>query len=87
MENQSYYRIWDNINCNVAINDRFVVVNCTGCCVLPHPITTHAKSGRKDYYLLYLCKGTMSVLVNGNMIDMHAGQMIIFNPDREYKYT
>jgi AraC family transcriptional regulator of arabinose operon len=87
MENQSYYRIWDNHSCNEAINDRYITVNCTGCCVLPYPFTTHLASGRKDYYLLYLCKGKMSVLSNGNMKDMESGQFVVFYPDREYKYT
>jgi len=86
MEAQSYYRIWESTGCNEEINDRYLVVNCTGCCVLPHPFTTHNKSGRKDYYLLYMCKGMMSVLVNGEMKDICAGQFIIFFPGCEYKY-
>mgnify|MGYP000855191653 CR=1 FL=1 len=87
MENQSYYRIWENSGCNEEINDRYLVVNCTGCCVLPHRFTSHNISGRKDYYLLYMCKGMMSVLVNGEMKDICAGQSIIFFPCCEYKYT
>lgn len=87
MENQSYYRSWENSGCDVEVNDRYLVVNCTGCCVLPQPFTSHNKSGRKDYYLLYMCRGKMSVLVNGEMKDMYAGQFIIFFPECEYKYT
>ncbi|HOJ09840.1 MAG TPA: AraC family transcriptional regulator [Clostridiales bacterium] len=87
MENQSYYRIWENSGCNEEINDHYLVVNCAGCCVLPHPFATHNKSGRKDYYLLYICRGMMKVLVNGEMMDMCAGQFIIFPPECEYKYT
>jgi AraC family transcriptional regulator of arabinose operon len=87
MEAQSYYRIWENPGCNEEINDRYLVVNCTGCCVLPHPFTTHNKSGRKDYYLLYMCRGMMGVLLNGEMKDICAGQFIIFFPGCEYKYT
>lgn len=87
MENQSYYRIWDNSSCNESITDRYLIVNCTGCCVLSQPFTSHSITGRKDYYLLYLCKGAMHVLTKDGMRDMEAGQLILFSPNREYKYT
>lgn len=87
MEAQSYYRIWENTMCNDKITDSYLVVNCTGCCVLLEPFATHNKSGRNDYYLLYMCEGKMNILVNGGMRDIVAGQFIIFLPGNEYKYS
>lgn len=87
MENQSYYRVLSGQECNEAIPDRYFAVNCTGCCVLKTPFTSHRPFGRRDYYLLYLYDGIMRILVNGEMREMKPGEMIIIDPGSEYKYT
>ncbi len=87
MENQAYYRSLDNGDCNEAITDRPLVVNCSGLCVMNRPFTTHARSGRNDYYLLYMYGGGVEALANGERCSLSAGQCVIFLPNREYKYT
>ena len=57
MNNQAYYRILDGTDCDLAVSDRPLIVNCSGVCVLSEPFTTHNRRGRSDYYLLYLYQG------------------------------
>ncbi len=87
INSQSYYRIWNNRDCNIESAERSIIVNCTGCCVLPMPFVTHNRTGRKDYYLLYMYKGVMSVMTDEGMKDIRAGQFVTFYPGREYKYA
>ena len=86
MDSQSYYRYDNGVDCNDAVMDRYLVVNCTGLCVLPDPFTSHSLHGRNDYYFLYLCKGTLSILVDGAMRPMLPGQAIVMYPRHEYCY-
>ncbi|NMA94922.1 MAG: AraC family transcriptional regulator [Clostridiales bacterium] len=87
VENQSYYRVWEDSSCNIEIADRYLVVNCTGLCVLPFPFTNHSAFGRRDYYLIYMYKGTMDIFVDGKMREINAGEALIYKPNSEYKYT
>lgn len=83
---QSYYRILDHTGNNEQVTDRYLVVNCAGCCVLTESFATCTEAGRRDYYLLYLCEGVMKVEIDGKLVDMCAGQAIVFYPDRRFRY-
>lgn len=86
MDNQSYYRIPDHNGCNEAFADRFLVVNCTGICVLNKPFSTD-RPGRVDYYLMYLYQGTLDILVNGRMTVISPGELVIFHPGTHIAYS
>jgi AraC family transcriptional regulator, arabinose operon regulatory protein len=86
MNNQSYYRIEDVDGCDVAVKDKFLVVNCSGVCVLSVPFTTHARFGRRDYYLMYLYQGELEMDIMEIRQMVPAGSIIIFPPGCEYRY-
>lgn len=85
MIHQSYYRMLSSTPCNEEFKDRYLVVNCTGTCALSYTFAT--RGIREDYYLLYLCKGSLNVQIDGEMHTMREGQIIIFSPKQEYIYT
>lgn len=86
MNSQAYYRIAGDHNCNIPVDDRFLVVNCTGVCVLPEPFSAHNPTGRKDYYLMVLSEGTLQMDVDGRMGPVYAGSAIIHPPGYPYRY-
>lgn len=86
MENQSYYRISDRGGCDEAISDRFLVVNCTGVCVLSRPFTAN-RPGRRDYYLMYLFQGSLDILVDGRQTVISPGELVIFHPNTHLRYS
>ena len=65
MIHQSYYRMLSSTPCNEEFKDRYLVVNCTGTCALSYTFAT--RGIREDYYLLYLCKGSLNVQIDGEM--------------------
>ena len=86
MENQSYYRHADRSGCDEAVFDRFLLVNCTGVCVLSKPFTAN-RPGRRDYYLMYLFQGSLDILVDGRQTVISPGELVIFHPDTHLHYT
>ncbi len=72
---------------NVKVTDRPLVVNCTGSVDLPCKFTTHAKSGRHDFYLMYMTSGELDAIVDGTETKILPGNAVIFPPEREYKYS
>lgn len=87
MEEQAYYRLMDTQGGNTEQNDRHLLVNCAGCCILTKPFTTYSLSGREDYYLQYLFKGEMDVYIDGVRNVMRQGQVIAYYPHTEYHYA
>lgn len=86
MNSQSYYRYANTPDCNERVTNQYLLVNCTGLCVLPEPFTSHSRDGRNDYYFLYLWKGMLNILVDGAMRPMLPGQVIVISPRQEYRY-
>lgn len=87
MNNQAYYRILDGTDCDLAISERPLIVNCSGACVLSEPFTTHNRRGRSDYYLLYLYQGELTIDLPDARQTVCAGNMVIFPPGHAYRYT
>lgn len=84
----SYYnRESSSEESNRKIDDRPLVVNCTGRVDLPCKFTTHAKFGRHDFYLMYLTNGELDAVVNGVEEHITPGCAVIFPPEREYIYS
>lgn len=86
MENKSYYT--DDIkNGNQCLTDRPLHVNCTGVCSFQFDFYGGNKNGRNDYYLMYLCRGELSVNTGGKRLTMKSGELIIYPPKMPYEYT
>ena len=81
----SYYRQNDS-ECNIAVSDRALVVNCAGRVVFRTPFTSDRPQGRKDYYLLYCTRGSMRIHLNGQEQHMRPGDLAILPPGRAYFY-
>ncbi|MCI8387171.1 MAG: AraC family transcriptional regulator [Clostridiales bacterium] len=83
-----YYRHeYAAVNGNVRTDDLPLVVNCTGRVDLPYDFTTHERYGRHDYYLMYLTSGNLEALVDGKEYLLVPGDVVIFPPEREYRYN
>lgn len=87
MEAQAYYRSLDINDSNVKLDDRHLIINCSGCCVFCTPFATNNLTGRKDFYLQYLYKGEMDVWLDGTKKVMRPGQVIVYYPHTEYRYA
>lgn len=83
----SYYRNEPQIGCDVAVEDQPLVVNCVGQLEIPCGFSTTAKSGRHDFYLMYLVSGELDALVNGFECRIVPGCAVIFPPKHGYRYS
>lgn len=84
MKQQAYYRnVLDNKN-DYAVSDTWLVVNCTGCQVMPRRYVADAV--RRDYFLLYMIKGKINVKSGRVSAVMTSGQCIIFAPGVPFFY-
>ncbi len=91
MQQQSYYRNLDgmdkNLTSNYATTEVPLLVNCTGLCSMNYAFETYNRTGRIDYYLLYLYSGELTVWIAGAPQAMQAGQLIFFSPRLPYRYA
>ena len=83
---QAEPKIYHSVANNYRVDDRQLVVNCTGRVDLPFWFRTHEINGLHDFYLMYLTSGRMTALVDGKEYDVQAGDAVIFPPEREYRY-
>ena len=90
MDTQYYNRNLLSPANNFTDNAHHLIVNCTGCCVLPQAFRTESPHGRNDYYLMYLYAGKLSLLSgtreNGEILTLGAGQLFVFPPHTAYHY-
>ena len=85
LKTRGCYREIENQS-NVRIDDRWLVVNCTGTQHFSVPFHTRSSSGRNDYYLLYMNHGELTVsYANGDQL-LHAGDFCIYSPHMPYYY-
>lgn len=85
MNNQAHYRVANENGCDMAVNDQYLVVNCSGVCVLSEPFTS--RNSRRDYYLMYIYQGELEMDIDGQALTVRAGSLVIFPPGYEYRYT
>lgn len=81
-----YNRIENNL-CNVASDEKPLIVNSTGSVDLNYSFTTHEPNGRYDYYLMYLTNGQLQTLHGGQEVLLEPGMAVIFPPEQEYRYS
>ncbi len=87
MNHQSHYRIENDTGCDIAVDDRFLVVNCSGICMMSEPFNSFNKNGRKDYYMIYLFAGELEMELEGQIHAFRGGNLVIFPPGCAYRYT
>lgn len=87
MNHQSHYRIENETGCDIAVSDRFLVVNCSGICMMSEPFTSYNRNGRQDYYLIYLFAGELEMELDGQPHTVQGGSLVIFPPGCAYRYT
>ncbi len=71
---------------NRKSEERPLILNCAGLYVADAPFFTDKKEGRKDYYLIYVAEGILTVFVDGKEKACPAGTAVIFPPEYGYSY-
>ena len=64
-----------------------LILNCAGHFTSKHPFTTDKKSGRLDYYLMYINSGDLYVYDGDKPCQAGAGDLIIFSANQRYSYS
>lgn len=85
MENKSYYRILSDIDNDFAVTDSPFVVNCTGYHCFSEEV--RVASLRRDYYLLYLVRGSLEIQRPHTGRLMRAGELFVFPPEEPFAYA
>ncbi len=86
MQSQSYYRLTNDTGCDFRVEDHLLMVNCTGVYATREPFSTFNRGGRLDYYLMFLDQGELEVTAGESRYSLHAGEMLIYPPERSYGY-
>ncbi len=84
MINRSFYRVLTDIHNNFAVMDQPLVVNCTGHTFYIEEVT--ARSCRRDYYLIYLLNGSVTVTKPQVGRALRSGDLIVFSPGTPFCY-
>lgn len=92
MHSVSYGAFDDLLNgglnhCNRESDLLPLMVNCAGSFSTESTFTTSNKSGRLDYYLLYVVSGKLTVMLPEGYTVCESGSFIFFPPKTEYAYT
>jgi len=74
-------------HCSNASNDRPLTVNCAGQFVTSRPFVTNNRTGRLDYYLMYVLSGRLEIPLGGIDVVAKRGSVIVFPPNEPYRYT
>jgi AraC-like DNA-binding protein len=61
------------------------MVNCAGTLFVRRPFVTNNKSGRLDFYFMYILSGSLDI-VNEEKNSLTQGDFVIFPPMHKYKY-
>lgn len=73
--------------CSIASEKYPITVNCAGRIVEDEPFVTDNADGREDYYLIYVERGELEIILNGTPYTAQSGTAVIFPPHCHYKYT
>lgn len=85
---RAFYDLQKDLFCCSVKSDKYpLVINCAGITVMNKPFTTNNPTGRKDYYLLYLVKGSLNVSFPDGVKTCTEGTIIIFPPELPYTYA
>jgi len=73
--------------CSIASDEYPITVNCAGRIVANEPFVTDNEDGREDYYLIYIERGELEIILDGSSYTVQSGSTVIFPPHCHYKYT
>ena len=74
-------------HCNRRSDELPLMINCAGHFSTESLFTTNNKSGRADYYLLYVVRGGLRVKLSDGWTVCEPGCFIFFPPNTHYVYT
>lgn len=91
MKSVAYYSFEDDgqypLNfCSVASDSAPIIVNCAGSFSSEFPFSTDNPAGRKDFYLMHLTRGSLTVRLENEDAVAEAGSVILFPPECGYYY-
>ncbi len=72
--------------CSIESDKYPLTVNCAGKLSAVIPFATDNPSGREDYYLIYMLRGTMEIDMQKSVEVVESGNIILFPPKYHYKY-
>jgi AraC-like DNA-binding protein len=79
---------FSDVNCNSReILDKPLIVNCAGCTNTDIWCINYNKTGRLDYYFLYLISSDFLVENPSGSKMMHEGELVVLPPKMWYKMT
>ena len=73
--------------CSIESNEYPLEVNCAGNFKTSFSFTTDNKSGRNDFYLLYMVSGKLDVVLGDTTVTATGGNVFIFPPHKRYTYS
>ncbi|HBP38492.1 MAG TPA: hypothetical protein DD640_07090 [Clostridiales bacterium] len=87
MNNESYSRNNELTDDGAAADGQYLQINCTGICAMNRSFTTYRPQGRRDYYLLFMDRGTLEVIREGQPQVIQPGHLVIFHPGETQWYV
>lgn len=84
MKTQTYYTAPNERSANVCDNSKEIVINCVGAVDRNHYST---RSVRKDYYMMYVIKGSQSISFDNRTFVIANGDLLILEPNTHYSYS
>lgn len=69
------------------VSDRYLQINSCGYQNIKPDYTVIRRNGRKDYHILLISSGLCEVLFDGGIYTLHNGNLVIYAPGEEQRYT
>ncbi|MDD6214675.1 MAG: AraC family ligand binding domain-containing protein [Firmicutes bacterium] len=84
MKTQTYYNTVSEKEADICNLSRELCVNCAG--AVDESVEIFNSSVRKDFYLMYITDGSMSIELDGKQNILNTGNMLIIAPGTHYRY-
>ena len=84
MKTQTYYTAPNEPSANMCDNSKEIVINCVGAVDRNHYST---RSVRKDYYMMYVVKGSQPISFDNQTFVIADGDLLILEPNTQYSYS
>lgn len=91
MKSVAYYSFNDDSPypynfCSIASDSAPLIVNCAGNFSSEFPFSTDNPAGRKDFYLMHITRGSLTVRLGNESVIADAGSVVLFPPECGYYY-
>lgn len=84
MKTQTYYTAPNEPSANICDDSKEIVINCVGAVDRNHYST---RSVRKDYYMMYVIKGSQPISFDSKTFVIADGDFLILEPNTQYSYS